>query len=124
MVRQLGLFETRLDFFIISTIYRYALQNKSVSVWKLAKEYNQKEISDLYGHTLHRFLTKRSRKIIFRLNIMTRKSLIICEKINNKRIYKINGERVLISRHRFPSGIANAIVVKSPQTELWTIYQT
>ena len=111
-----------LDIFCLVNIVEASLKKKDISVWELAKKYlwkdKKKDMSILQNTA---FYSRKSMRIMRRLESMENSGYLKIEKINGKTKYIINGDKI-INRYRLPDGNKMALSIKGSRGK-WIIFE-
>ncbi|MHA1329736.1 MAG: hypothetical protein ACTSR2_01540 [Candidatus Hodarchaeales archaeon] len=106
-----------LDFFILRKIY---FSKPHITTWDIAKEFF-KDI-DLRTKEGLRELDSKHNMIKYRLRRMQKLGLIFISKNSNgKNEYVLIKDNVIFSKHKFPDGYKDAILIK--ENGKWMVFQ-
>lgn len=109
---------TELDIFIIKQIYSMGV----VNTWDIAKTYNWDDKKrDMTQNQKNAYLTSKNNTIEYRLKRLAKMGLIKIEK-NHEKIYVLDTNRVILTKHKFKCGIRDSIQIKNKDNR-WIIQQ-
>lgn len=97
-----------LDFFIIKSIYSAFDSGKEITTYKIAKEYDWGDENPKDD----RFFNSKTNLVSYRLKKMKEEGFVDIEKNGDgKNVYNLIKENVILSKHKFPDGYKDAILV-------------
>jgi len=104
-----------LSFFIISEI----LKEKEISTWDIAKRYSWEDKDNrMDSRQKDRYFDIKNGLIKCRLNKMIIEGFVS----KDNKTFIIDKNKVMIKKHKFPSGIRNALIVLD-KSKKWSIYE-
>jgi len=112
-----------LDVFLIRTIAEYALKEKEITTWDLAKKYDWgKNWEKLSVLKRKQFLDGQSTRITYRLKRMSEEGIVSIKKDNHKNHFVLDGNRIRCIKHTFPNGRKNAVLIKDSENK-WSAFE-
>ncbi len=107
-----------LDIVILKKIYLKGV----TTTWDIANSYSwedkPKELSKIQRNN---FFSAKTNLIEYRIKRLAKDGLIHIER-NSEKIFVLDTKRVIIKKHKFPSGYKNALLIKDLNNS-WIIFQ-